>query len=92
MAYIGLHNHTHYSNFRLRDSTNKVPQLIDYVHSLGHKGIAITEHECVSSAIEVEKYVTEKKKLDESWDDFKYLLGNEIYLCNSNTTKDNQEP
>lgn len=91
MAYIGLHNHTHYSNFRLRDSTNKVPQLIDYVHSLGHKGIAITEHECVSSAIEVEKYVTEKKKLDESWDDFKYLLGNEIYLCNSNTTKDNQE-
>lgn len=89
MAYIGLHNHSHYSNFRLRDSTNKIPDLLNYVHSLGHKGIAITEHECVSSAIEVEKYVTVKKKSDETWKDFKYILGNEIYLCNSYTNKNN---
>ena len=93
MSYIGLHNHTHYSNFRLRDSTNKIPELMNYVHSLGHCGIAITEHECISSAIEVEKYITDIKQTDEdgSWEDFKYILGNEIYLCTPDINKDNPE-
>ena len=90
MAYIGLHNHTHYSNFRLRDSTNKVPQLIDYVHSLGHKGIAITEHECITSAIEAEKYVS-SKKTEDGWGDFKLILGNEIYLCDNSVNQENKD-
>ena len=80
MAYIGLHNHTHYSNARLRDSISKVDELIEYAHSIGHKGLAITEHECITSSIEViEFYESHKDK--EGWEDFKILLGNEIYLC-----------
>ncbi len=80
MAYIGIHNHTHYSNARLRDSISKVDELIEYAQSLGHKGIAITEHECITSSIEViEFYESHKEK--KGWEDFKVLLGNEIYLC-----------
>ena len=52
MAFLGIHNHTDYSNFRLRDSISKVGPLIEYAHSLGHKGIAITEHECISSSLD----------------------------------------
>ena len=44
----GLHNHTEYSNLRLRDSINKADEMIDYAISLGHEVIAITEHETIS--------------------------------------------
>ena len=78
MEYPGsLHNHTDYSNLRLRDSINTVKSLIDYAIKLGHKGIAITEHDCVCNAIKIEKYYNEIKK---SHPDFKVILGNEIYL------------
>lgn len=66
------------SNLRLRDSTNTYQRLIDYAIELGHKVVAITEHESVSNAIKVEKYY---KKVKEKNPDFKVILGNEIYLC-----------
>lgn len=79
MTYPGsLHNHTEYSNLRLRDSINRHEELIDYAIELGHEVIAITEHECVSNAIKVEEYYTKIKK---THPDFKVILGNEIYLC-----------
>ena len=81
MAFIGLHNHTDRSNFRLRDSTNKIGPLIDYAYQLGHKGIAITDHETISASLAVQAYVKQRKSEDENWKDFKLLLGNEIYLC-----------
>jgi len=57
MNYPGsLHNHTDYSNLRLRDCINSVSGLIDYAIELGHEVIAITDHESVSNAIKVEKY------------------------------------
>ena len=73
-----LHNHSDYSNLRLRDSINTVKELIDYSIELGHGVIAITEHETVSNAVKVEKYY---KKIKEKNPDFKVILGNEIYLC-----------
>lgn len=73
-----LHNHTDFSNFRLRDSTNKVESLIDYAIKLGHKVIAFTEHETVSNAIKIEEYYNKIKKNNP---DFKVIRGNEIYLC-----------
>jgi DNA polymerase-3 subunit alpha len=80
--YIGLHNHTDYSNLRLRDALNTVESLINYTHELKHTGVAITEHECVSSSIQAQKYLKElKEKNPEEWKDFKLILGNEIYLC-----------
>ena len=79
MNYPGsLHNHTDYSNLRLRDATNTYKDLIDYAVELGHEVIAITEHETISNAVKVEKYYN---KIKEKHPDFKVILGNEIYLC-----------
>lgn len=79
MKYPGsLHSHTEMSNFRLRDSTNKVEALIDTAIELGHEVIAITEHETVASAVRAEKYY---QKIKEENPNFKLILGNEIYLC-----------
>ena len=58
--FIGLHNHTEYSNFRLRDSTIRVKELIDYTHELNHKGVCITDHETVSASIQALKYYKQR--------------------------------
>ena len=79
MIYPGsLHNHTEYSNLRLRDSINRADELIDYAITLGHEVIAITEHETISNAIKIENYYNKIKKQNPN---FKIILGNEIYLC-----------
>lgn len=89
MAYIGPHNHSDQgSNLRLRDSTNKIADIIEYAHGLGHKGIFITEHESISSHIAALKYYNSKKNLP-GWEGFKLGLGNEIYLCNESVNAGN---
>ena len=86
-SYPGsLHNHTHYSNLRLRDSINRETDLIDYAIELGHKVVAFTEHETVANAIKIEKYY---KKIKKDHPDFKVILGNEIYLCRDGLTGEN---
>lgn len=72
-----LHGHTEYSNLRLRDCINKTTNYIDYAIELGHEVVAITDHECLSSFVQVEEYY-EKVKKDHP--DFKVIRGNEIYL------------
>ena len=72
-----LHNHTDFSNFRLRDSINTVESLIDYAIELGHQAVAITEHDTIASHIRAEKYYNKIKKENPN---FKLILGNEIYL------------
>lgn len=89
MSFVGIHNHSDFSNFRLLDSTNKISDMIEYAHSLGHKGIVITEHETIASSLDVVKFYYEHKDLPD-WKDFKCLLGNEIYLCNSNVNEENK--
>ena len=81
-----LHNHTDYSNFRLRDRINRVTDLIDYALELGHKGIAFTEHETVANAIDIENYYN---KIKEKHPDFKVIRGNEIYLVRDGLTAEN---
>ena len=55
-SYPGsLHNHTQYSNIRLRDCIIKENDLIDYAIELGHKVVAITDHECISNSIKVQE-------------------------------------
>ena len=73
-----LHNHTEYSNARLRDSISRSKDLINQALSLGQEVIAFTEHELISNAVKIEK---EYKKIKENNPDFKVILGNEIYLC-----------
>lgn len=86
MAYASLHNHTMYSNLRLRDSINTTKGLIDYAIELGHSGIAITEHETIANAIEVEEYYELIKK---EHPNFKVMRGNEIYLVRNGLNVNN---
>ena len=79
MAYIGLHNHDERSNFRGRDALTKTEELIEYCMELGHKGVAITNHETISSCLKANKYWTKLRK--EGNTEFKIINGNEIYLC-----------
>ena len=78
-----VHSHTHYSNLRLLDSINRPKDLINRAIELGLSGIAITDHECISSHPEINFY---QKEIQETYPDFKIALGNEIYLTN---TRDN---
>ncbi len=72
------HAHTCYSNLKLLDSINRPKDLINYALELGLAGIALTEHDCLSGSIEVNKIAQELQK---EHPDFKVAIGNEIYLC-----------
>lgn len=86
---FGTHNHTDEgSNQRLRDSTNKVVDLINYYHKLGHSGLAITDHEALTAHKTALDYYNSVKS-DSDWSEFKLALGNEIYLCEDNCTEEN---
>ena len=81
-----LHNHTQYSNARLRDCIIKEDDLLKYAVELGHEVVAITDHESIMNAIKVEKVY---KKIKEKNPDFKVLFGNEIYLCRNGLNANN---
>lgn len=81
-----MHNHTDTSNLRLRDSINKLDDLVSYALELGHTCIAITEHESLSNSVKIEKLI---KKTAEKNPDFKIIRGNEIYLCRNGLTNEN---
>ena len=74
------HSHTEYSNLRLVDSINKPELLIDRAIELGLRGIALTDHECLSGHIRVQKYWDKIKSANPN---FKVALGNEIYLTDT---------
>ena len=75
--YASLHNHTMYSNIRLLDAINRPEDLINKAINLGFKGMAITDHESLSCAVEL-LHIRDKIKKDHP--DFKIIFGNEIYL------------
>ena len=83
-----LHNHSEYSNLRLRDAITRPAEMIDYAVELGHEVIAFTEHETVANVIKIEKYYTKLKKTNPN---FKVILGNEIYLCRDGLNSENYE-
>ena len=82
---LEIHSHTMYSNLRLLDSINRPKNLINRAIELGLSGICITDHESLSSHIEVNMYAKELLNKEET-KDFKVVLGNEIYLTG---TRDN---
>jgi len=90
MGFSGMHNHSVHSNYRLRDALGKVPDIIERAHELKYKGIAFTEHECITSSLEANKFYYAHKDLPE-WEGFKVILGNEIYLCPSSVTSENKK-
>ena len=70
----------------MRDCIIKENELIDYAVELGHSAVAITDHECISNAIKVQKHY---RKVKEKNPDFKVILGNEIYLVRNGLNNDN---
>lgn len=87
VTYPGsLHNHTQYSNLRLRDCIIKENELIDRAIELGHSCVAFTDHETVASAVKIEKYY---QKIKEKNPDFKVIRGNEIYLVRNGLNASN---
>ena len=84
IGYPGsLHNHTEYSNLRLRDAIVRPKELIDYAIELGHSVVAFTEHETISNAIKIENYVGKsyedvEKMLEETMHEFKLMLNYQI--------------
>lgn len=70
-----VHSHTEFSNARFLDCINKPKELIQRAKDLGLSGIAITDHECLSAGVRVNKIAKEMN--------FKVALGNEIYLTDT---------
>ena len=82
MYYPGsLHNHTQMSNFRGRDCIIKEKDLINRAIELNHSVVAITDHESISSAVNIEKLADSLP--------IKIIMGNEIYLCRDGLNADN---
>lgn len=86
--FTHLHNHSDYSNLRLLDSINKIEDMILYVNSLGQTALALTDHESLSGHIDFILTVEELKKNKKINENFKVILGNEIYLVNEKTMKE----
>lgn len=78
MSYFNIHNHDYYSNASLGfpDVICSPEDLIQKAYDLGLSGIAITNHECISSYIKCLNYYKKmnKERL------FSLGLGNECYL------------
>lgn len=90
--YVLHHNHSYYSNLRLTDAITSPRQLIETARDYGYKGMSITEHESLSSAVEMIKTVKDMKANGELREDFRMLLGNEIYLVDDlEDVRDNYE-
>ena len=85
---FSIHGHTCHSNYRLRDSIIRVPDLITRHKELGYAGCVYTEHESLGSHLEAEKFFATIKDTPE-YKDFKVAYGNEIYLCPDYVTAEN---
>ena len=77
MGRFECHSHTMYSNIRLLDSINRPEDLIKRAIELNLAGITITDHESLSSHIELDRLINKYKETNP---DFKIARGNEIYL------------
>lgn len=88
MNFFGVHNHTQYSNLRLRDCIIKEKDLIKTSAELGYKGVVITDHEALSSHVKAHKAYKQMKENGELPKDYKLAFGNEIYLIDDNKKED----
>ena len=80
---FSYHNHTHYSNLRLLDSTNRPEEMIQRALELGIYSLGFTDHESLGAHIEIDKL---QDRYRETNPDFKIVRGNEIYLTDTRDT------
>lgn len=90
MRAAQLHNHTEFSNLRMLDCIIKVEKLIDRAVELG-MSVAITDHEALSGHVRAIKHVKKGKESGEIPEDFKLILGNEIYLVDEILEEDGKK-
>lgn len=88
-TYASLHNHTEISNLKLIDSINKIEDLIQYAADIGLCGVAITDHDSVGGHVRAWNYYNSMP--EEARQNFKLILGNEIYLCRSDLTAETHQ-
>ena len=81
MKYIVIQNIAIFVYF---DCINKPKNLINRAIELGLAGIAITDHECLSSAPKINFY---QEEIEKEHPDFKIAIGNEIYLTGTRDDK-----
>lgn len=94
--FTELHVHSEGSNTRgFLDSINQIPDMVQYARELGHRGMALTDHDTITMHLDLLDYIKDlrnpKSKIyddkpdftPEDWEveKFKVILGNEIYLC-----------
>ena len=90
---IELHFHSSYSNIRLLDAITDIEESILKAVELNIHGLAITEHEFVGSHVKAIQTVRKLKEKEKIPQDFKLILGNEIYLVDSlEEVRDNYQP
>ena len=91
--FINLHSHSEYSNcFGVKDSTNRIDRMILYVaNELKQKGFALTEHEFIGNHVKAYSTVRTLKSKNKIPQDFKLILGNEIYLVDEQQLKQSLE-
>lgn len=83
LKYCGsLHNHSEYSNLRLRDCIIKTADALNYAEELGHNVYALTDHESISGWMKLESEIAKHPNL-------KVIRGNEIYLVRNGLNADN---
>ena len=80
MERFEVHVHSEYSNIRLLDSINKIKNILKRAGELGLAGITLTDHECLSGHIKMNKLA---KEIQKEYPNFKVALGNEIYLVDT---------
>ena len=78
MEIFNIHLHTDMSNIKLRDSTNKVKDVLEYALKLGLPGVAITDHSSIGNHIKATRYIEDNP---DKFKDFTLGLGEEFYLC-----------
>lgn len=85
MSWFSIHNHSHVSNFRLKDSVNRPESIIDEAIKKGLEGIALTDHETLAGTLSFWNYYEKLKKENKLPEGFKIGIGNEIYLVDKST-------
>lgn len=91
MTYFSVHNHSHYSNLRLKDAISRPRELIEYANEVGLRGIVLSDHESISGHVKFIKAYQELKKAGKLNENFKIGLGNEIYLVKENSLEELKE-
>lgn len=80
MTWFSIHNHSHFSNFRLRDATNTPKDILRVANEKGLTGIVLSDHETIAGA---PTFLDAAKKMKADGDlpeNFVAAIGNEAYL------------